>query len=556
MTTLPRRVLVVGWDGATWELLRPWVDEGRLPHLARLLAEGASGPLTTTLPPVSASAWSSFATGANPGKHGLVDFVAPEPGGYRVGITNAQARSLPTLWELLSSVGRPVIAAGVPGTYPPMAVNGVVVSSFLAPGPESSYTYPRELKQELRAHFGDFPLSPSEAHRNGDIERFVQDMLDCAHGRMQTFRYLLQNKPWDLATVVFMSPDTLQHELWHLLDPTHPRHDPRLAPGARQGALRLFAQLDAYLGELLDLAGNDSVTVLLSDHGFGPFHSFLHLNNWLLQQGWLRLRRGPGTALKHLAFRLGLTPLNVLRVVSALGLGRLRAQVKGGKKGGLLRRLFLSFDDVDWARTRAFAVGNFGQVYVNTAGVRAQGCVQPGAEYEAVREGIAAAALRLRDPANGAPVVLEVHRREEIFSGDQLPRLPDLLVHTDRRRYVSFGHADFGSNRLLEAGFGQSGHHTMEGILAMRGPGICPGQTLQAAHILDLAPTLLYLLGQTPPPYMDGRLLAEALEGVPAAADPSAHPALAATEGVAASAYSVDDEAEVRRRLEDLGYLG
>jgi len=551
----PSRILVVGWDGATFSLLRPWMDEGLLPNLSRLCGEGAWGALRTTLPPVSASAWTSFATGANPGKHGLVDFVAPEPGGYRVTITNARARAVPTLWDLLSQAGRPVVVAGVPGTYPPTPVNGALVSSFLAPGPESQYTFPAELKAELRQYVGDFPLSPSEANRNRSVERFGEDMLACAAGRMAAFRYLLQHKPWDLAVLVFLSTDMLQHELWHLLDPSHPRHDPALAPEARRVALALFQQLDGYLGELMDLAGEDGVVILMSDHGFGPFHSFLHLNNWLRDQGWLRLKPGVKTTLKSLAFRLGFTPMAVLRLLSAVGLGGLRAGVKGGKKGSLLRHVFLSFEDVDWGRTQAFAVGNFGQVYINTVGERTRGCVQPGPEYEVLCQAIAEAALALRDPESADPVVLQVHRRGEIFQGDQVQRLPDLVVHTDRRRYVSFGHADFGSNRLLEAGFGQSGHHTMAGILAMRGPGIRPGVALQEAHILDLAPTMLYLLGQPVPEYMDGQPLSQALEDAP---DEEAVRRSADLKPAAAETpdYSPEDEEAVRRRLEDLGYLG
>jgi len=492
----------------------------------------------------------------------LVDFTAPDPYGYHITITNAAARALPTVWELASAAGRQVIVAGVPGTYPPSPVNGVLVTSFLAPGPESDYTYPRDLKDELQAHVGEFPLSPSEAHRGGSVERFVDDMRACAVGRMAVFRYLLREKPWGLAVLVFASTDMLQHELWHLLDPAHPRHDPTLAPVARRAALSFFQELDTHLGELMALAGENTTVILMSDHGFGPFHSFLHLNNWLRSQGWLQLKPASVTALKALAFRLGFTPLNVLKLLSAMGLGRLRSQVKGGKKGSLLRQLFLSFEDVDWSRTQAFAVGNFGQIYVNVSGERSLGCVQPGAEYEALRDAIAERALALRDPATGDPVVLQVHRREDVFHGDQLHRLPDLIVHTDRRRYVSFGHADFGSRHLIEPSFGQSGHHTLTGILAMRGPGVRPGMSLDDAHIVDLAPTILRLLQLPIPPHMDGQFLADALasellnvaSGGSETTAKRIPPETAATTR-APSNYSDQEEEAVRERLRGMGYL-
>ena len=155
-------------------------------------------------------------------------------------------------------------------------------------------------------------------------------------------------------------------------------------------------------------------------------------------------------------------------------------------------------------------------------------------------------------------MVLQVHRREDIYRGDQVHRLPDLIVCTDRQRYVSFGHADFGSNHLLEESFGQTGHHTITGILAMRGPGVRQGVRLENAHILDLAPTILHLLRLPIPEYMDGHPLEEAL-----VVQPTETPAAASRPSwmepspqAGAAEYSPEDEEAVRRRLKDLGYLG
>ena len=117
--TLNRKAIILGLDGATWTLLRPWIDQGQLPHLARLVHEGASGPLTTTIPPVSASAWVSLATGCNPGKHGAFDFVFPQPGGYDIGVINVNVRGVPPFWKTVEEAGGQVGLMSLPITYPP-----------------------------------------------------------------------------------------------------------------------------------------------------------------------------------------------------------------------------------------------------------------------------------------------------------------------------------------------------------------------------------------------------------------------------------------------------
>ncbi len=557
MTTPARRVLIIGLDGVTWNLIGPWVEAGELPHLRALVDRGASGPLTTTVPPVSASAWASFATGTNPGKHGIVDFTAPAPDGYGIVVNSAARRSGTPFWELAGARGRRVVVMGVPGTYPPRPVAGCLVSSFMTPGPDSVYTYPPELKDELERTVGPFPLAPDERHRGGPVPEFLADMTTCLDRRAATARYLLDREDWSLGIAVFASTDMLQHELWHLFDATHPRHDPVTAEKYRPAVLRYFQRVDEHIGELVTQAGPDAAVIIMSDHGFGPFHSFLHLNNWLRSLGLLQLKGGALTAIKSAAFGLGFTPLNVLKALSRIGLGGLRGQVKGGKKGGLLRRLFLSFADVDWSRTQAFAVGNFGQVYINVAGRRAQGIVRPGAEYEAVRARIAGAALALRDPQTGDPMVLRVYRREEIYAGPRAGELPDLVLHTDRRKYVSFGHADFGSNRLVEPSFGQTGHHMMDGVVALAGPGVRSGIRLENAGILDVAPTVLHLLGIPVPGTMDGHVLTGALETRfleehPVRRDES--DGLATTPGDDVG-YSTDDDEAVRAHLRGMGYV-
>lgn len=549
-----KKVAVFGLDGITFDLLQPWLDEGRMPNLARLITEGASSRLRSTIPPVSASAWGSFATGTNPGQHGLVDFVYPASDSYKIQVSNRRTRAIPALWNIVGQAGGRVGVVSMPMTYPPEPVNGFTLCSFLTPNQESQYTYPPSLKDEITSAVGPFPLHMSEKGRGTDPRRFVRSVKEMEIARARAVCYLLQNKPWDLFLYVVETTDNLQHEVWHLLDETHPRHDPAMAAAVMPDILDYYETVDRLLGEMVALLPDDTLIVVLSDHGFGPFHKFFHINNWLAAQGLLKFRRSPLSLVKRLAFRLGATPINALKWVTRLGLGNLRKNVKRGRGRGMLKQLFLSFADVDWSRTKAFSVGNFGQVYLNVQGKRPHGTVTAD-EYEGLRDQIAAAALALRDPADGSQVVQQVYKREEVFHGASIDRMPDLVLHTDRARYVSFGHADFGSNQVIEPSIGQTGHHHMVGVLALNGPGVRQGLLMDEASILDLAPTILHYMGLAVPEYMDGQVLTQAFTDEVN----HAHPIRYNNDGYGSlnqdTGYAEDEEEVVIEKLRKMGYV-
>jgi predicted AlkP superfamily phosphohydrolase/phosphomutase len=549
------KALIIGLDGATWTLLRPWIDQGHLPNLARLVREGASGPLTTTIPPVSASAWVSFATGCNPGKHGAFDFVFPQPGGYDIGVINVKVRGVPPFWKSIEDAGGQVGLMSVPITYPPQPIKGFTVNGFLVPNEQSQYTYPPELKEELKREGQRWPLHEFEGNRSRHPGRFLQDMLDFDVTRTDTIIWLMQHKPWDTLACVLKTPDTVHHEIWHIIDPTHPRYDAELNRQFAPAVLDYFKKIDECVGRLIAAAPPDTFVAIMSDHGGGPFHKFFHVNNWLAQQGLLKFKRTPLSLVKRALFNLGFTPIATLKIVNFLRMGRLRRRVKRGRGRGMLKRLFLSFGDVDWSRTKAFAVGNFGQIYINVKGQRSQGIVEPGVEYDAVRDQIIKSALALRDPDGGDQVIATVYKKEELYTGDRVAVAPDLILHTERSKYVSFGHADFGSNKLLEPSIGQTGHHTMDGIVVLRGEGVLANTAIKG-NIIDIAPTVLYSLGLPIPAIMDGQVIQSAFSAEYLAA----HPIVQAAADKSASsgsthAYSEEDEAQVMDRLRELGYV-
>jgi predicted AlkP superfamily phosphohydrolase/phosphomutase len=232
----------------------------------------------------------------------------------------------------------------------------------------------------------------------------------------------------------------------------------------------------------------------------------------------------------------------------------MRKNVKRGRGGKTLRRVFLSFNDVDWKRTKAFSVGNFGQVYINSAGQREMGTVSAD-QYETLRDEIIAAAQQLQDAADGSKVVPTVYKREEVFQGVSAELMPDLVLHTDRAKYVSFGHADFGSNKIIEPSTGQTGHHHMVGIVGLKGPEVRRGEILSESSLLDLAPTILHYMGLPVPSYMDGRVLTEAFSDTFNEANPVQMIDIDLTSGGEEAGVSDEEEALVLEKLRDLGYV-
>jgi len=139
------KVLVIGLDGATFDLIKPFAAQGQLPHLKKLMDAGAWSELSSTIPPVTASAWTSFMTGKNPGAHGLFDFMQRRKGSYDLVPVSSGERDGKTLWEVAGDAGRKVIVMGVPVTYPPTPVNGLLVTGMLTPrGAKNSTIWPAE----------------------------------------------------------------------------------------------------------------------------------------------------------------------------------------------------------------------------------------------------------------------------------------------------------------------------------------------------------------------------------------------------------------------------
>ncbi|NLE76177.1 MAG: hypothetical protein GX605_05425 [Chloroflexi bacterium] len=551
------RVFVLGFDAATFWLIDPWVAEGKLPNFARLMREGVRGSLDSTIPYVSGPAWVSFATGVNPGKHGVFDFARRQPGGYGIQLVNARDIRSATLWSLLSQAGLRLGSLNCPVTYPPRPVNGFLVGGMLSPSLKSDFTYPKELRDQLLRAVPDYLIesaetSPDRAQTKAAVARNVRQGTQA---RAKATRFLLEwLGHWDLFVSVYSETDRVMTYLWDDMDPQHPRHDPDLAARFGHEILRHYQELDAILGQTMEEVVDERTTLLvLSDHGFGGVYRFFYPNRWLHEQGYLTLKQGSGTT-GLVQGAKGL--LRRLRVAHLVKQTLHRLFPHWGFTSQL--RQFAFTRDVDWSRTRAFWAADNG-VTINVAGREPEGIVRPGAEYEALRDEIAAGLLALREPGTGERVVAAVHRREEIYSGPYIAESPDLRVvwqeyPDERRTHFSAGEL-WGESTFGPAG--QTGDHCYQGVFLAWGQGVRRGATIQGAAMVDVAPTILWLLGQPIPQEMDGRVLREAFEADWAAQRPIQHSQGEARPPDASelAGFSDEESEAVRERLRGLGYL-
>ncbi len=469
---------------------------------------------------------------------------------------NASQRGGTTVWRYLSDAGYRVGVLNLPMSYPVEQVNGFMVSGWMTPFSAADYVHPTELAAELEQEVGEYRIYPTETFTEGRRDSFLQATYNLLDMRTRTALYLAGTQPWDLFTTVFFDTDRVLHQLWHYLDPDHSwRTDQK----DREWIVReYFRKVDESIGRLLQHTDEETLVIILSDHGMGRANNFIVLNNWLLDSGLLRLKRDPWTRLKEFLFRRGFTLRNVHQVADRLGLARQAEYVAGYFVDHLLKLAFLSFLDVDWSRSRAYSFGrHLGSIYINLKGREPQGIVEPGAEYEAVRDEIERLAYDFRDPRTGRKLIGEVLRREDIYSGPYLDRAPDLILRPKEPSDIFFGLADFGHRETVSSVYRYSGMHRDYGMLIMNGPGVRRGGAIEGASIQDIAPTILHTMGLPVPANMDGQVLGNAfedqyVESFPVEiGDPSVF-----TGDDTGSGYSKEGEKEIMDRLEGLGYLG
>ncbi len=563
MTESPkRRVVAIGIDGGSFRVIRPWVDEGHLPNFARLMAEGAVGTLTSTIPPLTPPAFVSSMTGKNPGKHNIYDFVRIPRDGYRRAVINATHIKGNKLWNILNHYGRKAGVVHFPASYPPEPIDGFIVGGILTPKGVDSHTYPTELAAELRQEIPGYRIYRGRQHLQGDLDGYLEGLIETTKIHATEALYLMEKKSWDFFFLMFKYTDGAKHIYWKFWDKTHPGYP---GPNKYEDAiLRVYKVVDDYLGQLFERLDDDTTLVVYSDHGFMAVHTFIHLQNWLAEQGFLSLKRDEKRKMRVLmnVHYFGLRRDNMVGWLKRHNLAWL-PKLFPEKVKDRVPRTRLGMNEfarfIDWKTTRAYQLAESGRgVNLHIRGREPLGTVPAeGPEYEQLRSEIMARLRELRDPKTGETVVDQMWTKEEVYSGPYLREAPDILIELKKGYCFSEG---FGKSVFVKAArepFDKSANHELEGVLLVRGPNVRRGAALDTTNVVDVAPTILYAMGHPAQENMDGRVITELFEPQfvadnPVAFDQVPEPADPVDRGYD---YSEDEIGSVQDELKSLGYL-
>jgi predicted AlkP superfamily phosphohydrolase/phosphomutase len=535
--------IVLGLDGATWDVLDPLLEAGRLPNLARLRGEGYDGVLESTFPPITAPAWLSMATGQNPGKTGVFYFLNREdPDSFEFDSLGSDEFRGQAFWDVLAARGYDVGIFNYPMLYPPYdpGGDGFVVSGLGSPE-DDTITHPQSLLSELDDVTDGYQVKvpyadPKYRDRPGVLESDLHEIVD---KRERAIEYLLTEKRPDFFFGVLSATDWAQHYFWRYYDESHPLYEPDAAEKYGDSINRLWERVDETVGRVADIADREGARLLLvSDHGFGPVNRTFRSNDWLAAEKFLtRARQSPLQKLRTNYFpyiRQIAEPI----VAAFPQLNDLATSVGRSVRGS-------PGDAVDWERSVAFAPKqglSCGMIYMLS---------DDPDDYEAIESALS----DLRDP-DGHRLNVDIYRPEDLYDGPKSELAPDILFTVDELACAVDPRYSTADTWLTEGppSAARSGGHRMEGIYCVSGPGCVPGEGAEDANLLDIAPTVLYALEEPIPTVMDGGVLLNVFTDE--ITDSRAEHRKPLSELVDAGTDGADRDTDaVQDRLEGLGYI-
>lgn len=504
------RVLLIGLDGATYEVMMPLVERGLLPTFERMMQDGCFGELVSVIPPISAVAWTSLATGRNPGKHGVYDFITSEvsDGRLKVTITTSESIRGKAMWDALSNANRKVIVYNVPYTFPCYKINGVMIAGF--PSPSNGFsTYPPGLASTLERKHGDYLVEVPDLkpdYKDLDEEKFARDVDNVLQKHFKVTLDLIEGYEWDFFMMVDTSLDRIQHMLWRYVDPSYSALDEK-AERFREVIHYFYQRMDGILKSLYQKIPSDTLTIIISDHGFEPLHKNAGINNWLAQKGLLKMKLSSkifGFGNIDDVYRSLYSRLNKLGLLRVIKFFPLRVGLD------LLEKIKTLTEGIDFEESAAYSL-HYSGISVNDEYLKRR-----GEDPAKLVDFIIGELYRLKDPVTNGRLIEKIYRKEEIYSGNFLERAPDLVVifkkGCEPKRWTR--ESVIETNQWIPSKSVLSGtHHSssaLKGILLSRGPQIRRGAVI--ANIVDVAPTILHILGVPIPFDMDGRVLKEIFE--------------------------------------------
>lgn len=550
------KVIVIGIDGGTFDVILPMIKEGKLPILGSLMKKGMWGELESTIPANTGPAWVSMMTGVNPGKHGIFFFLGNLHNNYMNSrILGSMDIKFPPLWSVLSRNGKKVIFVNVPFTYPPMEVNGILISGMLIPESAEIVSYPPHIYWSIFNRLNKYDINDWESKEmvgedlstsNTYYDKMIEFLSKATEYRKKATLMLLEENEWDFLMVVFTSVDRLQHLFWKFMDNSDGSSNNKLLSKYRYAIHDGYRELDNAIGEILDKVGNDTTVMIVSDHGFGSAKKDFYVNKWLEEIGLFKTKKDLGPRKIKLSVSLHTLLKKILPETSNLKWAE-RIPIF------LPRSVARDRDEmIDWEKTKAYA-NEFG-ININLRGREPYGVVKPGREAEELLVLIQKQFYQLVDESESKDKIADwILRKEQIYDGPFMEEASDLYLSAKEESYLIRTKIDadaiFSKSYVKKV----SGIHRMNGICVMSSRYGGRDDTFRP-RIVDIAPTIQYLMGLPVLEEIDGRVLEEIIDPDYLKSKPIKQ--IKPWEyGGKTSAYSAEDEEKIKEDLKGLGYL-
>lgn len=504
-----KKVYIIGVDGATFDLIKPWIKDGELPTFKNLLGTGIHGELESVFPPVTAPAWSSFLTGKTPAQHGVFDFTNFV--NQKIVVTSYKNIASDNLITTLEKRGYSFGFLGVPMTYPPEKVkNGFIVAGPPAPTDLKIVTYPLELYEKM--------IEDEDIHFIPDqheicLEGKEQEYIDLHITRTKMITKVSKNLYKKYKPNVFMtyypSTDAVSHWFWRFYDKNHPKYDKKKANKYSGTILEIYKEIDSSVKTLIKPLSNSTLIFIVSDHGFGPVYKAIYLNNLFVKNKLMFFKQNFHTQLKRVLFESGLTIHSLYSLISKFypsGTSKIEKRMKKEnlsknkfKIKNLINKILLSLDDVDWKKTAVYSYGNYNRIYFTNR--------KKNEEYYQVVKKVAELLKELRDPETDEKIVEKVFLGEDLYNKSRSTLVPDIVFFTKDFKWITSRHFEFGSKEIIRVHPRWSGGHRINGIFIAKGKNIKNGEIIKQARIIDILPTVYHTLDIPISPEIEGKVL-------------------------------------------------
>lgn len=542
------KIVIIGIDGATLDLIKPWAKKDILPTFKKLISEGCFGRLKSTTPPLTAPAWVSFATGKNPGKHGIFDFVEREENSYKFRLIDASKINGLSFWKIASNYGKKVGVFYLPITYPPEEVNGFIIPGLGAPRREGTI-YPPEMRNELIKLDGyvDLIEKPFRIPKGDRAKALKENIIRITKICLNISLYLLRKYKPDLFITYFEEVENSHHDSWKYFDPRLPTSKTLGAEAYKDLIKTAYIEVDKALGKLIEEFGNEYNFIINSDHGYGlrykaGKHKFI--SGLITELGLTQMKMS-----KYLIFKSGVNKDRLSDIISRFRLNALLARIIPQKIISTIPEK-INLEDINWKKTIAYSFGDPSYVYINLEGREPEGIVKKE-EYGKVREYIIEKLKEIKDPKTNTCIFEGIYKKEELFYGDKLEKAPDIICITKEfptllRDDIILDNFNGSKDMIMD-------WHHQYGIFFAWGECFKKGLELEC-EIKDIAPTVLYMLGIPIPKDMDGRILLEIFKEDKKSEivyeDMKKEKTVMYKEKI-----SEKEEEEIKKRLKDLGYV-